>query len=707
MYVPLWPGKPYPLGSSWDGKGTNFAIFSENATNVELCLFDKQNKETRITLTEVSNFVWHGYLPGISPGQKYGFRVHGPYEPSQGRRFNPNKLLIDPYAKAIDGDVLYAQEIFAYSWDNPEKDLVCILDDDAHLVPKSVVIDESFDWGNDRLLNTPNHKTVIYEIHLRGFTKLHPNIPENMRGTYAGLAHPTAIAYLQSLGITAVELMPVHHFFRYPGHLVDQKLSNYWGYDSINYFAPYSGYSSSGKAGEQVKEFKQMVKALHDAGIEVILDVVYNHTGEGNHLGPTLSLKGIDNAAYYRLVENDPRYYMDFTGCGNSLNVRHPQVLKLIMDSLRYWVSEMHVDGFRFDLASALARELYEVDSLAAFFDIVHQDPIISNVKLIAEPWDVGEGGYQVGNFPLLWSEWNGKYRDAVRDFWRGEEETLAEFAYRFTGSSDLYASNGRLPHASINFISAHDGFTLNDLVSYNEKHNQANGEDNNDGEKHNRSWNSGEEGETDDPDILSLRNRQRRNFLVTLMLSQGVPMLLGGDEFGRTQKGNNNTYCQDNEISWLNWDLQAKNSDLLDFTRQLIYFRFQHPVFHRRKWFQGRAIHGSHVSDIGWYNPDGGEMTEEQWKIDFAKAIGIFLNGEEIPASGERGERVIDDSFMMFFNAHYELIEFAIPSQLQDRSWIVTIDTSKPCFLKNGKRYQGQVPIPVMERSIVVLRGL
>ncbi|NEP87619.1 MAG: glycogen debranching protein GlgX [Okeania sp. SIO2C2] len=707
MYVPLWPGKPYPLGASWDGKGTNFAIFSENATSVELCLFDKQNKETRLALTEVSNFVWHSYVPGIGPGQRYAFRVHGPYEPSQGHRFNPNKLLIDPYAKAIDGDILYGQEIFAYSWDDPEKDLACTLDDDAHLMPKSVVIDESFDWGNDKLLNIPNHETIIYEIHLRGFTKLHPDIPENLRGTYAGLAHPTAIAYLQSLGITAVELMPVHHFIRYPGHLVDKELSNYWGYDSINYFAPYSGYSSSGKAGEQVREFKQMVKALHNAGIEVILDVVYNHTGEGNHLGPTLSFRGIDNAAYYRLVEDDPRYYMDFTGCGNSLNVRHPQVLKLIMDSLRYWVTEMHVDGFRFDLASALARELYEVDSLAAFFDIVHQDPVISNVKLIAEPWDVGEGGYQVGNFPLLWSEWNGKYRDAVRDFWRGEEETLAEFAYRFTGSSDLYAANGRLPHASINFITAHDGFTLNDLVSYDEKHNEANGEDNNDGEEYNRSWCCGEEGETDDSDIVSIRNRQKRNFLVTLMLSQGVPMLLGGDEFSRTQKGNNNAYCQDNEISWLDWNLQVENVDLLDFTRQLIYFRCQHPVFHRRKWFQGQAIHGSDVSDIGWYNPDGGEMTEEQWNIDFAKAVGVFLNGEEIPASGDRGERIIDDCFMIFFNAHYELIEFTIPPKFQDRNWVVIVDTSKSRFVENGKQYQGEVPIPVMERSIIVLRRL
>ncbi|MGK7922269.1 MAG: glycogen debranching protein GlgX [Trichodesmium sp.] len=707
MYIPLWPGKPYPLGASWDGKGTNFAIFSENATSVELCLFDKQDNETRLTLTEVSNFVWHGYIPGIAPGQRYGFRVHGPFEPSQGHRFNSNKLLIDPYAKAIDGDILYGQEIFSYPWDDPEKDLAFSDTDDAHLVPKAVVIDETFDWEDDELLRIPPHETIIYETHVRGFTKLQPDIPENLRGTYAGLAHPAAIAYFQSLGITAVELMPIHHFLKYPGHLVDKDLSNYWGYDSINYLAPYSGYSATGVSGEQVREFKEMVKALHKAGIEVILDVVYNHTGEGNHFGPTLSLKGIDNAAYYRLVEDDPRYYMDFTGCGNSLNVRHPQVLKLIMDSLRYWVTEMHVDGFRFDLASALARELYEVDNLAAFFDIVHQDPTIADVKLIAEPWDVGEGGYQVGNFPLLWSEWNGKYRDTVRDFWRGEDETLAEFAFRFTGSSDLYASNGRLPHASINFITAHDGFTLNDLVSYNEKQNEANGEDNNDGEDHNSSWNCGEEGETDDPDVLNLRNRQRRNFLVTLMLSQGVPMLLAGDELGRTQKGNNNAYCQDNEISWLDWDLQAENSALLDFTKQLIYFRRQHPIFHRRKWFQGRAIHGSRVNDIGWYNPDGGEMTEEQWNIDFAKAIGIFLNGEEITTTGDRGERIVDDSFLVLFNAHYELLEFTIPPGLQKRNWQVIIDTTQPRFLENGKQYQGKIPIPVTERSIVVLRRL
>ncbi|MEC4893442.1 MAG: glycogen debranching protein GlgX [Oscillatoria sp. PMC 1051.18] len=707
MYVPVWPGKAYPLGASWDGQGTNFALFSENATGVELCLFDQKNRETRIELTEVSNFVWHCYLPGIGPGQRYGYRVHGPYDPLQGHRFNPNKLLIDPYAKAIAGEIGYGEEIFGYAWDDEDQDLAFSELDDAHLIPKSVVVDESFDWEGDKLLRIPFHESIIYETHVKGFTKLHPDIPEKLRGTYAGLAHPAAIAYLQSLGITAVELMPVHHFLSQPGHLIEKGLRNYWGYDSICYMAPYSGYSAKGNLGQQVTEFKKMVKALHAGGIEVILDVVYNHTGEGNHLGPTLSLKGIDNAAYYRLVEDDPRYYMDFTGCGNSLNVRHPQVLKLIMDSLRYWVLEMHVDGFRFDLASALARELYEVDSLAAFFDIVHQDPVLADVKLIAEPWDVGEGGYQVGNFPLLWSEWNGKYRDTVRDFWRGEDRTLAEFAYRFTGSSDLYQSNGRSPNASINFITAHDGFTLNDLVSYNEKHNQANGEDNNDGESHNRSWNCGVEGPTEESKVLRLRNRQRRNFLTSLMLSQGVPMLLSGDEIGRTQQGNNNAYCQDNEISWLDWDLQDENAALLDFARQLIYFRRQHPNFRRRKWFQGRAIHGSGVNDIGWFNPDGGQMTGEQWQDGFAKAVGIFLNGEEIATPGERGERVMDDSFYLLFNAHYETIEFILPEGLQNREWAVVIDTTKPRFVQVGKRYKEDKPIPVMGRAIVVLRRI
>ncbi len=706
MYIAtLWPGKVYPLGATWDGKGTNFALYSENATGVELCLFDKDNQETRIELTEVSNFVWHGYVPGVSPGQKYGLRVHGPYAPNEGHRFNPNKLLIDPYAKAIDGDVGNGPEVFGYSWDASEQDLSFSDLDDAHLVPKSIVVDQSFDWEDDQLLKTPWHDTIIYETHVKGFTKLHPDIPEELRGTYAGLAHPAAIAHLQAMGITAIELMPVHHFLAYPGHLADKGLKNYWGYDSINYFAPYSGYSADSTPGGQVAEFKEMVKALHHAGIEVILDVVYNHTGEGNHLGPTLSLRGIDNVTYYRLVEGDPRYYMDFTGCGNSLNVRHSQVLKLIMDSLRYWVTEMHVDGFRFDLASALARELYEVDSLAAFFDIIHQDPVLADVKLIAEPWDVGTGGYQVGNFPVLWSEWNGKYRDTVRDYWRSEDSTLGEFAYRFTGSPDLYfQTNGRQPNASINFITAHDGFTLNDLISYNEKHNEANKEGNQDGESHNRSWNCGVEGPTKDPEVLQLREKQRRNLLATLMLSQGVPMLLGGDEMGRTQWGNNNAYCQDSEISWFDWDLAQGNADLLKFTSELIYFRRQHPVFHRRKWFQGRAIRGLGVSDIGWFNPDGGEMTQEQWDVGYAKSLGVFLNGQGITAVGPRGERIIDDDFLLLFNAHYETIEFSIPSGLQDKKWAVIIDTKEPRFLNGENVFMGNQAVPVSPRSLVVL---
>ena len=707
MYLPVWPGNAHPLGASWDGKGTNFALYSENATRVELCLFDSKNNETRLLLTEVTNYIWHGYVPGIGPGQRYGFRVHGPFEPEQGHRFNPNKLLIDPYAKALDGKIGYGEEIFGYPWGDGEQDLALSDLDDVHLVPKAVVVDKSFDWGDDRLLRIPEHETIIYETHVRGFTKLQLDIPEPLQGTFAGLGHPAAIAYLQSLGITAVELMPVHHFLSQPGHLVDKGLSNYWGYDSICYFAPYSGYCATKTSDQQVREFKRMVRALHAGGIEVILDVVYNHTGEGNHLGPTLSLRGIDNTTYYRLVDDDPRYYMDFTGCGNSLRVGHPQVLKMIMDSLRYWVLEMHVDGFRFDLASALARELYEVNNLAAFFDIIHQDPVLSDVKLIAEPWDVGEGGYQVGKFPLLWSEWNGRYRDTVRDFWRGEDSSLAQFAYCFTGSSDLYESNGRRPNASINFITAHDGFTLNDLVSYNEKHNEENGEDNRDGESHNRAWNCGVEGDTDDPKVLRLRDQQRRNFLVTLMLSQGVPMLLSGDELGRTQKGNNNAYCQDNELSWLDWDLQESNESLLDFTRQLIYFRRQHPVFRRRKWFQGRAIRGSDASDITWFNPDGTQMTEEQWNVGFTKAIAIFLNGEAIPTPGPQGERVMDDSFLLFFNAHYELLEFLLPPDLRERQWVVVIDTTKPRFVERGKRYRDEIPVPVEARSLVVLKRL
>ncbi|NEP18879.1 MAG: glycogen debranching protein GlgX [Leptolyngbya sp. SIO4C1] len=708
MNIEVWPGRAHPLGATWDGQGVNFALFSENADAVELCLFDRQGKETRIRLPEVTNHVWHGYLPGIEPGQRYGYRVHGAYTPRRGHRFNPNKLLIDPYARALDGDIQFGAEIFGYPMDqfnNRDRDLAFSETDDAGFVPKGIVVDSNFDWQGDRYPDTPWHKTIIYEVHVKGFTQQHPDIPDSLRGSYAGMGHPAAIDYLKSLGVTAVELLPVHHFNAYPGHLITTGLRNYWGYDSLNYFAPYSGYSSAGSQGAQVQEFKQMVKALHAAGIEVILDVVYNHTGEGNHLGPTLSFRGIDNAAYYRLVENGRRYYMDFTGCGNSMNVRHPQVLKLIMDSLRYWVQEMHVDGFRFDLASALARELFEVDNLAAFFDIIHQDPILSTTKLIAEPWDLGEGGYQVGNFPLLWSEWNGKYRDTMRDFWRDQHCRLGEFAFRVTGSSDLYQANGKLPHASINFITAHDGFTLNDLVSYNEKHNEANGEDNRDGESYNRSWNCGAEGETDDPEILALRAQQRRNFLATLFLSQGVPMMLGGDEFGRTQYGNNNTYCQDSLLSWFNWEMRDRNADLLSFTRQLIAFRQQHPTFCRRQWFQGRQIHGSGVIDLGWYNPDGTQINDEQWYEGEVKAISIFLNGEEIIATDERGQRVIDDSFLLFFNAYSDVQEFVIPEDVEMKEWQVLIDTKEERgFVEEGKVYHQDQAVPVAARSLMLL---
>jgi len=703
----VWPGKPTPLGATWDGEGVNFAIFSENATEIELCLFTQQDHEIRLSLKEVHNYVWHGYIPGLQPGQRYNYRIHGKYSPKQGHRFNRKKLLLDPYAGAIMGDISYGEELFAYPWSAEEKDLACSNADNSHLIPKCVVTNPFFEWEGDERLQIPWHETIIYEVHVKGFTQRHPKIPQDLRGTYAGLAHPSAIDHLKSLGITAVELLPVHHFLAYPGHLMNKGLSNYWGYDSVGYFAPYAGYSASGSAGEQIKEFKAMVKALHQAGIEVILDVVYNHTGEGNHFGPTVCFRGIDNAAYYRLVDDDPRYYMDFTGCGNSINVRHPQILKLIMDSLRYWVEQMHVDGFRFDLASALARELYEVNRLAAFFDIIHQDPVLSKVKLIAEPWDVGEGGYQVGNFPLLWSEWNGKYRDTVRDFWRSEENTLSEFAYRFTGSSDLYQANGKLPHASINFITAHDGFTLRDLVSYNEKHNHANGEDNHDGDDHNRSWNCGAEGDTDDPEILQQRSRQQRNFLTTLMLSQGVPMLLGGDEMGRTQQGNNNAYCQDNELTWFNWELSPENTELLTFTQELIAFRHQHPVFHRRNWFQGLRIHGSQVSDLGWYHPDGTYLSEEQWlENQLNKAITVFLNGEELSAPDPRGRRIRDDSFLLFFNSDDQERGFFLPLALQSYSWEKVIDTNQPHLLSGDLNYTGSEEILVTPFSLLVLKA-
>ena len=705
MKIRQLPGTANELGATWDGEGTNFAIFSENATKVELCLFGARGRETRYELNEVYNFVWHGYFPGIGPGQRYGFRVHGPFEPENGHRFNPNKLLIDPYALAIAGDINSGQPTFAYEWDSEAEDLSYNEDDSVKNVPKCIVVDTSFDWRGDRHPNIPWNETIIYEMHVKGFTRLHPKVPKKLRGTYAGLAHPTAIRHLKSLGITAVELMPVHHFHGTPGYLASRDQRNYWGYDSLNYFAPYFGYSASGMVGQQVNEFKEMVRSLHAAGIEVILDVVYNHTGEGNQMGPTLSFRGIDNASYYRLVEGNERYYMDFTGCGNSLNVSHPQVLKLIMDSLRYWVQEMHVDGFRFDLASALARELYEDGTLATFFDIIHQDPVISKVKLIAEPWDIGAGGYQVGKFPLLWSEWNGKYRDTVRDFWRGQDASLGEFAFRFTGSSDLYENTGRRPHASINFITAHDGFTLRDLVSYNHKHNNANGEDNRDGEDHNRSWNCGVEGETDDEEVLQLRRQQQRNMLATLILSQGVPMLLSGDEMGRTQKGNNNTYCHDNELSWINWDLPEENKSLLTYTQKLIKLLHKHPVLRRRNWFYGREIHGSGISDIGWFNTDGDEM-EDEWNAGFIKTLTVFLNGEEIATPTHRGEQVLDDSFLLMFNAHYEPLEFAIPVGVRDRKWRLLIDTKSEGFVKRTKNYRKTDKVPVAARSLVVLRS-
>jgi isoamylase len=667
----IWPGKPYPLGATFDGSGTNFSLFSELAERVELCLFDDHNHETRVDLPESTALCWHGYLPNVRPGQRYGFRVHGPWAPENGQWCNPSKVLLDPYAKAVDGLWEWSDAIYPYHFSDPETSKNDL--DDAAFVATSVVINPFFDWGNDRQPNTPWHRTVVYETHVKGFSRTHPNIPEELRGTYAGLAHPVSIEYLQNLRITAVELLPVHQFVQ-DSALIDRGLRNYWGYNSIGYLAPHNEYAA-GQRGEQVPEFKNLVKTLHAAGIEVILDVVYNHTAEGNHLGPMLSFKGIDNPAYYRLMPDNRRYYMDYTGTGNTLNMRHPHVLQLIMDSLRYWVLEMHVDGFRFDLAATLARELHDVDRLSSFFDLIQQDPVVSQVKLIAEPWDIGEGGYQVGNFPPLWSEWNGMYRDTVRDLWRGTDQTLAEFAFRFTGSSDLYQGTARRPNASINFITAHDGFTLSDLVSYNDKHNEANGEDNRDGENYNRSWNCGEEGPSDNPEVLDLRRRQKRNFLTTLFLSQGVPMLLGGDEIGRTQLGNNNAYCQDNDLAWFDW--AHADTELLQFTRRLIGFRHRHPVFCRRRWFQGRLIHGSEVSDIGWFTPGGVEMSEDDWRAGFAKSLGVFLNGRGIQSLNERGEPVTDDSFYVMFNSHHEPLEFTLPAQRWGEQWTMILNTA------------------------------
>ncbi|MCK8646930.1 glycogen debranching protein GlgX [Mycobacterium colombiense] len=713
----VWPGNPYPLGAAYDGAGTNFSLFSEIAEKVELCLIDDQGSESRIPLDEVDGFVWHAYLPNITPGQRYGFRVYGPFDPAAGHRCDPSKLLLDPYGKAFHGDFTFGQALFSYDLkatserdpDGPNADgadpgTPPMVDSLGHTMT-SVVSNPFFDWGSDRAPLTPYHETVIYEAHVKGMTQTHPSIPEELRGTYAGLAHPAVIDHLKSLQVTAIELMPVHQFM-HDFRLLDLGLRNYWGYNTFGFFAPNNEYAANRKSS--VPEFKSMVRSFHEAGIEVILDVVYNHTAEGNHLGPTINFRGIDNAAYYRLVDSDLRLYKDYTGTGNSLNPRHPHVLQLIMDSLRYWVTEMHVDGFRFDLAATLARELHDVDRLSAFFDLVQQDPIVSQVKLIAEPWDVGEGGYQVGNFPGLWTEWNGKYRDTVRDYWRGEPATLGEFASRLTGSSDLYEATGRRPSASINFVTAHDGFTLNDLVSYNEKHNMANGEDNRDGESHNRSWNCGVEGPTDDPEINQLRYRQMRNFWATLMLSQGTPMIAHGDEFARTQSGNNNVYCQDSELSWMDWSLVDKNADLLEFARRVSTLRKRHPVFRRRRFFEGEPIRsGDEVRDIAWLNPSSREMTHEDWGESIHKCVAVFLNGDAISAPNARGERVVDDSFLLCFNAGEDPVDFVTPNSDYAKEWTVELDTNEPTGRKEGadQVVTAGEKVSLPSRSLLVLR--
>jgi glycogen operon protein len=709
------PGKPYPQGATWDGTGVNFSVYSERATSVELCLFDDADSSNyeAVTVRESTGYVWHCYLPGLKLGQLYGYRVHGPYDPERGDRFNPAKLLIDPYAKAIAGSVNWDAPVFGYKLGDPGGDLSLDDSDDAWGVPKSVVTTSHFDWENDRPPLTPLHESILYELHVKGFTANHPQVPPELRGTYAGLAHPAAIDYLKQLGITAVELMPVHEFVD-DKFLLDRGLRNYWGYNSINFFAPDSRYSASGAAGEQIGEFKAMVKALHRANIEVILDVVYNHTAEGSQLGPTLSFRGLDNGAYYRLVNDNPRYYMDYTGTGNTLNVRHPQVLKLIMDSLRYWVQEMHVDGFRFDLAAALARELHEVDRLSAFFDIINQDPVISQVKLIAEPWDVGEGGYQVGKFPPLWAEWNGRYRDVVRRYWKGDDGQLAELGYRLTGSSDLYQRDSRHPSASINFITAHDGFTLHDLVSYGQKHNDANGEDNRDGANDNHSHNYGAEGPTDEEEILETRERQKRNFMLTLLTSQGVPMICGGDEIGRTQQGNNNAYAQDNSTSWFDWNLDAGRQSLLDFTRRLVALRRDHPNLHRRRFFQDRTIDpatpqrevdGREEKDITWLRPDGGEMTSEEWHAGWVRCIGLQLSGRTLDDVNSVGEPIRDDSFLILFNPHHESIRFFMPRR-PGSAWELFLDSAQPAredrpIIPPGESYD------LVPRSTALLREM
>ncbi|WP_167047780.1 glycogen debranching protein GlgX [Salinibacterium sp. ZJ454] len=696
-----WPGTPYPLGATFDGSGTNFALFSEAASQVELCLFDEDGTETRVVLREVDAYVWHAYLPHVQPGQRYGYRVHGDYLPERGIRNNPSKLLLDPYAKSIDGAIQWNPSLFSYDFGDPASRND---DDSAPYTMKSVVINPFFDWAGDRPLRTPYSNSIIYEAHVKGLTQLHPAVPEEQRGTYAGVAHPAVIDHLTKLGVTAIELMPVHQFVN-DNTLQDKGLSNYWGYNTIGFFAPHNAYSSTGNTGQQVQEFKSMVRALHRAGIEVILDVVYNHTAEGNHLGPTLSFKGIDNAAYYRLVDDDPQFYMDYTGTGNSFNVRHPHSLQLIMDSLRYWVIEMHVDGFRFDLAAALAREFYDVDKLATFFELVQQDPVVSQVKLIAEPWDVGPGGYQVGNFPPQWTEWNGKYRDTVRDFWRGEPSTLGEFAARATGSADLYESEGRRPVASINFVTAHDGFTLRDLVSYNDKHNEANGEAGKDGESHNRSWNSGVEGPTDDADVLALRSRQQRNFLATLLLSQGVPMITHGDELGRTQQGNNNVYAQDSELSWIDWS--TVDQPLVEFTAAVARLRHEHPTFRRMRYFDGRPVtrgEGEPLPDIVWLTPSGTEMAAKDWDTQFARSVAVFLNGHGIRGRDPRGQPITDVNFLVLFHAAAEPIDFTLPTAQFSEYWEIVVDTSGG--VQELDTIAAGSTLSVTGRSLVVLRA-
>jgi glycogen operon protein len=706
MSQSILPGRAHPLGATWDGAGTNFAIYSEHAEWVELCLFDEPNapETARIRLPERTTYVWHGYIHGLQPGQLYGYRVHGPFQPNEGLRFNSNKLLIDPYAKALAGQVDWSSPIFPYQPGNGDADLSFDENDDAAGMQKCVVVNPYFDWEEDRPLSLPVSASIIYELHVKGFTKRHPEVPEALRGTYTGLASKPSIQYLKRLGITAVELMPVHAFLT-DKHLAEKGLANYWGYNTTNFFSPDARYSGSGDLGGQVAEFKSMVKTFHREGIEVILDVVYNHTAEGNHMGPMLSFRGVDNPTYYRLVADQPRYYMDYTGTGNSLNARHPQVLKLIMDSLRYWIEEMHVDGFRFDLASTLARELHDVDRLSAFFDIIHQDPVISQVKLIAEPWDVGDGGYQVGNFPAGWAEWNGRYRDTVRRYWKSDDGQLSDLGYRLTGSSDLYDRDGRRPSASINFVTAHDGFTLHDLVSYNDKHNEANQEDSKDGTNDNYSWNMGAEGPTDNTEIIERRERQKRNFLAALLLSQGVPMILGGDEIGRTQNGNNNAYCQDNETTWVDWSLDGRKIALVEFTQKLIQMRRDHPSLHRRKFYQGRAIRGTEEKDIVWVRPDGQEMTDEEWSLGWVRCLGVMLNGQTIGEVDEAGEPIMDDTFLILLNCHHEPIKFFVPKPPDAEKWEIIVDTNDPALDTDSRFADAGTAIDLAPLSLVVCR--